>query len=555
MYEVKTTLKRLAVYYVLLAVNIIPCASILPDRFPTRNVSSAYLIFLSVCLVLYYEYRLSCPGRLTVMMKLLSWMALLLLLLRGVKYSVFAGVGVLARHTWYLYYVPMLLLPLLFFGISLLISPKEDLKIPKQWYAVGAVTVVLILLVLTNDLHQTVFRFQPGFADWDTQYTYGWLFTIIGAWQFVLYLAAVCFLCFKCSVGASRKNAWLIAIPFAVGIAASVLLATGKMPKINGSYLFELPETLIFMAACMLECCMQLGLIPTNQGYGKLFRILSLRVQITDRTGRTVYASGTAAPLTAGQFAAPDGTRISAHTVLHKMELHGGFGFWQDDMTELDRLNEELEEVKDRLSQEAELMRLQNALKEKQTKIAQRTALYDTIAERTERQSRAISRLAETARLSSDAAVREKCCRQITLFGAFIKRYANLMLLSDKSQTVEAGELGLSVSEVLRYLNISGIPGELFSTANGDVSAPAALCVFEAFGMLLEANLSVLRGVFVNLSSKENVVCKLTLENLSESLSDAMTQKLRDVGIDTQIQTEDDVTYYCFTLPEGGRAA
>ena len=118
MHEVKSTLKRLALYYLLLAVNIIPCASILPDRFPTRNVSSIYLLFLSVCLVLYYAYRLPRAGGLSVIMKSLSCMALLLILLRGIKYSVFAGVDVLARHTWYLYYVPMLLIPLFFFYIE-----------------------------------------------------------------------------------------------------------------------------------------------------------------------------------------------------------------------------------------------------------------------------------------------------------------------------------------------------------------------------------------------------------------------------------------------------
>ena len=90
------------------------------------------------------------------MMKSLSWMAFLLLLLRGIKYSVFAGVDILARLSWYLYYAPMLLLPLFLFYISLLISPGVDSHVPKRWYWVGAVTVVLILLVLTNDLHGLV---------------------------------------------------------------------------------------------------------------------------------------------------------------------------------------------------------------------------------------------------------------------------------------------------------------------------------------------------------------------------------------------------------------
>ena len=238
--------------------------------------------------------------------------------------------------------------------------------------------------------------------------------------------------------------------------------------------------------------------------------------------------------------------------VLHKMEVPGGFGFWQDDMTELDRLNDELAEAKEYLSQEAELTRLRNELKEKQTRIEQRTAVYDTIARHTWRQSQAISELAKTARLSQDKAVREKCRNQITLLASYIKRHANLMLLSYERTTLEIGELGLSFSEVLRYLNFAGIPGELFNTAEGSISAEAALAVFEAFGTLLEENLSFLRGVFIKLSLNENAICKLTLEKLRGSLSEEQKEALSHAGVNTEIIREDDITYIGFSLPEKG---
>ena len=555
MNEIKTTFKRLALYHLLLAASIIPCANLIPDSFPTRNLSSIYLIFLAVCLILYYSYRVSRQGRLSVMMKLLSFMALFLIVLRGVKYSVFAGVDVLARHIWYMYYIPMLLMPLFFFYLSLLVSPKGKLKISGKWYLTATVTLVLIVLVMTNDLHQLVFIFKPGFADWDSSYSYGLLFYITAAWQFALYLTAVIILVVKCRIGVSKKNAWLTLIPFLLGIAESALLMTDKMPRINGTHIIELPETLILMAAGILECCIQLGLIPTNKGYAKLFHTFPICAQITDHSGKPVYVSGSAVPLTEAQFNAPDGARTGEHTVLHRMALPGGFGFWQDDMTELDRLNEELEDAKEQLSQEAELIRLQNELAEKQTKIEQRTALYDTIAKRTQRQSAAISRLAETARLSSDTTVREKCCRQIAVFGTFIKRYANLMLLSDKSETIESGELGLSVSEVLRCLNFSGIPGELVNTADNEAPAEAALAVFEVFGLLLEANISDLRGVFVNIACKDTVVFKLTLENTEALLPGDAAQKLSGAGIRTETMHEDGVTYISFIFPERRNAA
>ena len=177
--ELKRTLKRIAFYYLLLVISIIPCANIIPDSFPTRNLSEVYLLTLSVCLILYYSHRVSPAGALSVMMKSLSWMALLLILLRGIKYSAFAEIGVLARHTWYLYYVPMLLLPLFLFYIALFIAPEKRLRFHAGRFSVLVISLVFIGFILTNDLHSLVFRFKPGFADWDSEYAYGRLFYII----------------------------------------------------------------------------------------------------------------------------------------------------------------------------------------------------------------------------------------------------------------------------------------------------------------------------------------------------------------------------------------
>ena len=522
MREVKTAFKRIAFYYFLLAVNIIPCASIIPDRFPTRNLSAIYLLLLCVCLVLYYAHRVTPSGKLSVMMKALSWASLSLILLRGIKYSAFAEVGTADRHVWYLYYVPMLLLPLFFFYISLLVAQPKGFRL-KRWLWTAVITAVFIVLLLTNDLHRWVFRFQPQFENWDSVYTYGVLFYIITAWQYLLYLAAVAILIIKCRISSSKKGAWIILIPFTVGAVLNTLLVTGHMPKINGTHIFEFPETLIFTVAIVLECCMQLGLIPTNTDYGKLFRKFSIAAQITDKAGKPVYASNTALPLTAEQFAADSGTRIGAHTLLHKMAIPGGYGFWQDDMTEIDRLNDRLAHAKEELAQETELIRLRS--------------LY-----------------AREGRESSDMRVKEDRKGKITLLGAYIKRYANLMLLSGQSESIEIGELALSVAEVLRYLNYYGIPAEVFSDAAGKVRAQAALSVFEAFETLLETNLSTLRGVFVNLSAEEQPLFKITLENMQTALPQALTQTLRAAGVDSEISREDDVTYIRFTLPKGGGA-
>ncbi len=543
----------MSVFYLLLAANVIPCAEILPDRFPFRNASAIYLLFLSVGLVLYYSHRVSRAGALSVMVKALSWMALLLILLRGIKYSAFSEVGVLARHTWYFYYLPLLLLPLLLFYISLLVSPKENTRITKAWLWPLLVTAFFILLVLTNDLHQRIFRFQAGFVNWDHAYTYGVLFYALIVWQYALYLAAIIFLIGKCRVGCARRHAWVLMIPTVIGTVMNILLLTGQMPRMNGIYIVQFPEAHIFTIAIVLECCIQLGLIPTNNDYGKIFRRLSISAQITDGRGTPVYVSSFAVPLTDKQFSQPDGARIEKHTVLRKMKIPGGFGFWREDMERLDRLSDELAATKEELLKEAELIRLRGELKEKQAKIEQRTQVYDRIAKRTQRQSQRISELARTARSSEDTSVKEGCRGRITLFGAYIKRYANLMLLSQEEGVFLAGELGLSVAEVFRYLNFYGIPGEIICDADCAVRADAALAVFEAFETLLEENLPTLGGAFVNLGEADTeVLFKLTLESFSVPLSKEAEEKVASCGVSCEFEAEEETAWFCFRIPKGG---
>lgn len=554
MNEVKRTLRRMALYYLLFILNIIPNANIIPDSFPLRNISTVYLLTLCVCLVLYYYHRVTPAGSLSGMIKAVSWMSLLLILLRGIKYSVFAEIDILDRHVWYLYYIPMLLIPLFLFYISLLVAPKRDYRIIGKWFWTLPVTAVFIILILTNDLHQLVFVFKPDFTNWDNDYSYAALFYLIILWRYALYVAAIVVLVRKCRITSSKKNAWIIIIPFALGIILNTLLVTGNIPKINGTNIFEFPEMLICTVAVVLESCIQLGLIPTNTDYGRLFQKFSISAQITDKNGKNIYSSESAIPLNKDLFNLVSGSRIGEHTALNKMKIPGGYGFWKDDMTELDRLNAELEEAKEGLSQESELIRLRNELKEKQTKIEQRTLVYDTIAKRTQRQSQLISRLAESARGNSDEELRNEIRGRITLLGAYIKRYANLMLLSQESNVIEAGELGLSVSEVLRYLNLYGIPGEFVGNADCLVNAECALAVFEAFELLLETNIKQLKGVFVNLSLQDSVVFKLTVENLNEPLTKEAERNLSGVGVTCEMTQEDGVSYIRFTLPKGGEA-
>ena len=103
MNEVKTSLKRLGLFYFLLALGIFPNCDIIPCRFPLENISSLYFFSLTVCLILHFYRRVAQHPKLRKLMLTLACMEALLVMLRGIKYSVFGNIHFLARYAWYLF--------------------------------------------------------------------------------------------------------------------------------------------------------------------------------------------------------------------------------------------------------------------------------------------------------------------------------------------------------------------------------------------------------------------------------------------------------------------
>lgn len=105
----------------------------------------------------------------------------ILVFVRTVKFHIFHDP--LGEHIcWYLYYIPMILIPVLGLAAAMFLGEKDGEKTVRKIIALLAFAVVLIISVFTNDLHQLVFRFsgRPPLSDRD--YSYGILFIVIQGW-------------------------------------------------------------------------------------------------------------------------------------------------------------------------------------------------------------------------------------------------------------------------------------------------------------------------------------------------------------------------------------
>lgn len=541
-------LHSILLYFFLLILCFFAEVNIIPDVFPWRMISSIYFLALGVLLVIYFAERIADRGKLKRRMLFCAWLIVTFMLLRMVRYEVFTAGTIFARYTWYFYYLPMLFIPLCTFYATLYIDGEEKREFAKVKHLFGVITTLLFLGVLSNDFHQTVFGFQDGFLNWENDYTHGFGFFVVIAWTYFLYIFSIVIMFKKCRLSKVKKRWWITIIPFAIGIAMQLLIAFGKMPKVNGLMVINFPEAVCFMIALFWECCIRIGLIPTNKGYGELMRVSSLALQITDENGAAIYKSISANELKEADKKKTEPILLDENTELYCEKIPGGYTYWQNDISELNEINKKLEEVHSLLSEETELIRLENELKEKRVSIEQRTALYELINSKTATQSKQIAKLAESALAEKDTKIRNYNAGLICFFGAYIKRYANLMLLAENESMMSTAELGMAIGESLRYLGNMNIPCAYVGNVDVNIPTDNVVLLYEIFERLVEESLSSLKAVYVKVENSSGIILKITLEGASAVLDEETKDKLFQVGIPVTIKYEDEISYIRFRL-------
>ena len=107
----------------------------------------------------------------------ISVLMVLWILLRSIKFSIENTDA--ERWLWYFYYFPMLFIPMLSVFVSRSLGKGEDFRLPRWTKLLYLPTLLLLLLVLTNDLHQQVFSFPSGvLSDQAYRYESGYFFVL-----------------------------------------------------------------------------------------------------------------------------------------------------------------------------------------------------------------------------------------------------------------------------------------------------------------------------------------------------------------------------------------
>ena len=92
--------------------------------------------------------------------------------------------GYITEMLWYLYYIPLLLIPTFYYNCSsYLINSKNK----KRRIATIIISTILFLLVITNSLHNIVFKIKSNINDYNHNIGY----FVIVAWILCLIVVAI----------------------------------------------------------------------------------------------------------------------------------------------------------------------------------------------------------------------------------------------------------------------------------------------------------------------------------------------------------------------------
>lgn len=397
------------------------------------------------------------------------------------------------RMLGYLYYAPMLGIPVLCVQLVLTVDRSERYRLSAWARMLWLPSAVLLELVLTNDLHQQVFRLQQP---WNEKYQYGWLFGLVVGWIVICILLAFGIIAHKSRNPRVLRRLPLPAIPMVL-LGVYAVLYGFHFPLIR-QFLGDMTIVHCLMTAASLEGGLRCGLIQSNTGYEELLRVTSLAVQLVDRQGNVYCCSenGRMADRRELQAAMHGTVQLDEHTLLRSAPVQGGYVMWQTDITELVENMERLKENRTELAERNYLEQQNYEVERKINALREKNRLYDLLQRQLAPQIIRMDQLLTQYRAAPEADKRQ-LLGQVAVLGAYLKRGANLMFLAQQHRYVPSAELRYALEESISSLELAGVECAMEVTHGVQLPAEAAAACYSRFESVVEGTLGQLDALFV----------------------------------------------------------
>lgn len=408
---------------------------------------------------------------------------------------IFPGQAALNRYLWYACCVPQILAAVLGLMTALMEGKGED-ESPGKWSgALFGGAAALILLVMTNDLHQLVFS-VPG----DGSGLLGGCAPEAG-YPVLIVLTAACgagtlaLFVKKCRIPQRRRLAVFPMLGLAgMGFYDALYFA---MDGFSGTLVSDKAAVDCLLIAALFEFLMESGLFQANMGYESLFQQSMLAAQITDRDHHTYYRSEGARVFSPEILAEADRAPVllDQTTRLSGAAISGGHIYWQEDVAELLSVQEKLEMAQEELRDTGDVLKAESEQTSYRIRLELENRLYDMVERQTARQVAALRDLTARLQQLDDLEAAKDLLGRIVIIGTYVKRRSNLIFVEGQEGSIRTEELLLCVNESAESLKLYGISCRAEIQGRGRLDPAAAYAAYDLFEAVIEAGMDTASSI------------------------------------------------------------
>ncbi len=408
--------------------------------------------------------------------------------IRAIKWTAFEFVVFEDRMLWYMYYIPMIMLGVLFLFMSLYVGESEEYQPSKKWNLLYIPAALLILSVLTNDVHGLAFDIDISKHAYGQDYSHGPVYYMVVFFIVSVVLLSTFIILRKFSV--SRKARKKALMPILVIVITMIYCVLYIITPVYG--LGNILDLTVFgctMAVALIEVLIRTGLIHSNMGHRECFAMADIRAQIVNSKGDVVYLSENALPIAKAEFAMlkKDGAApFNSATLAHIAPINGGYVVWNSDVSQMRDMIRNLKALNKKLFNEIDILTLENEQKSESARLRKLNDLHGIMLKEILPLSEKIKLEIESSNKTGDEEIK-RLLFETSMASIYIKRKINLILTQDAEKCVCVEDMRYCFLESFQLLRLYDKTCTIHITDNCDISLCAAMASFDLYQNIIES--------------------------------------------------------------------
>ncbi len=375
---------------------------------------------------------------------------------------------------WYAYYIPMIFISTFYYFSSKYIITKK-IKYKKTDILIST---ILVVLVLTNELHHIMFSELDANGSYNHEIGY----YIVCIWIFYQLIMSTTILV-KNQI--KLKKHYKVLVPFIPIILALLytILYVIKNPLIEKTNMSVILGTLFFIG---IECLLYLDLIPNNLNYVKTYKKSKLEKTIISRDTKMILTTKANVEipkeiiLDIKNGKVREKYKTDDYIYIIK-QITGGFSVIKKSFKQINKLKKISLEKNNELKKQKRLLENKQKIIQELYEIKIRNQIIDKVTEKIKTRKQQI----ENMLLNMQTIKREELANIKLLIG-YCKRMSNLVISNYNQEIYNQEKINILLQELILDASNLEIDGYLVNNSIKECSSDTALKIYDSIFSIFE---------------------------------------------------------------------